>query len=380
MFKIISFKNKSKDDWISTQNLINKVMQVKRLEGESVEFSSKEDEIINFKFPEIQTHKNRLNNRSKNDDGDEDSTLYVILPYYNFAKAKSRTRLFLEFVDRYKNLTSIKILIVEATTVNEEFQLPTQIKDDVYMHLKYKLESPFWCKENLINIAVSKLYHSNENWQYVAWIDAEIKFLNKNWVNDTINELKRSHFVQLFEHVVRLGPNNEISEIFDSKGFISQINNHKCKFGLAGYAWACTRWALEKTKGLLDINIVGGADGFTAFSLLNNVENWISDFLRFKTNDLNTDNYANLLSKKQKLFEVNNLKFGYIKGIITHDWHGRFKDRNYSNRKRILRDFDPQVDLIRNSEGILNFSERGKRMENELTKYFFDRNEDNLSL
>jgi len=383
MFKIISFKNKSKDDWISTQNLINKVMQVKRLEGESVEFSSKEDEIINFKFPEIQTHKNRLNNRSKNDDGDEDNTLYVILPYYNFAKAKSRTRLFLEFVDRYKNLTSIKILIVEATTVNEEFQLPTQIKDDVYMHLKYKLESPFWCKENLINVGVSKLYHSNENWQYVAWIDADITFLNLNWVNDTIDELKRSHFVQLFKHVVRLGPNKEITQIQNSIGFISQINKYdypkEYNGSTPGFAWASTRWALEKTQGLLDINIVGGADSFTALSLLSKSDIWISK--KFQRTDIfKNENFINLLKKKQMLFDANNLKLGYINGIITHDWHGSIKDRKYSERMDILRDYDPQVDLKRSSEGILNLSERGKRMENELTKYFFDRNEDNLSL
>ena len=320
----------------------NVVREVRVVSEYSSNADDDDEDITNFKFPKMQ--KLKTNNSNHND-----NTLYVILPYYNFAKAKSRTRLFLEFVDRYKNLTSIKILIVEATIVNEEFQLPTQIKDDVYMHLKYKLESPFWCKENLINVAVSKLYHSNEDWQYVAWIDAEIKFLNKNWVNDTIDELKRSHFVQLFKHVVRLGPNNEISEVFDSKGFISQINNHTFKFGKAGFAWACTRWALEKTKGLTDVNIVGHGDSFIALSLLNKADNWISHFLRFKTNDLNTDNYANLLRKKQKLFEVNNLKFGYINGIITHDWHGSIKDRNFSNRMRILRDYDPQVDLKRSS-------------------------------
>ena len=113
----------------------------------------------------------------------------------------------------------------------------------------------------------------------------------------------------MFKNLVRLGPNNEISEIFDSLGFIIQINKHKYENGTTGYAWASTRWALEKTKGLTDVNIVGSGDSFIAHSLLNKADHWISHFLRFKTNYLNTDNYANLLRKKQMLFEKNNLKF-----------------------------------------------------------------------
>jgi len=43
-----------------------------------------------------------------------------------------------------------------------------------------------------------------------------------------------------------------------------------------------------------------------------------------------------------------------------------------------LRGFDPQIDLIRNSDdGILKLSNRGKRMEGKILDYFIQRNDDN---
>jgi hypothetical protein len=108
-----------------------------------------DNNILNFNFPINNSTSNQIVN---------DEILYVILPFYNFAKAKSRTRLFLEFIERYKNLTKIRLIIVEATTIDQQFQLPKNLNEFVYMHLKFELESPFWCKENLINVAISKLY------------------------------------------------------------------------------------------------------------------------------------------------------------------------------------------------------------------------------
>ncbi len=46
------------------------------------------------------------------------------------------------------------------------------------------------------------------NWKYVAWIDADIRFMNKNWVKETIEALRsgRAHFLQLFERALQMGP------------------------------------------------------------------------------------------------------------------------------------------------------------------------------
>ena len=71
-------------------------------------------------------------------------------------------------MERYKNYAGIRIIIIEASV--NDFDLPDEIEGS-FMHLKYKLSSYFWCKENLINIAISKL---PSDWKYVSWIDADI--------------------------------------------------------------------------------------------------------------------------------------------------------------------------------------------------------------
>jgi len=305
---------------------------------------------------------------------EKDEYLYVILPFYNFAKAKRRTQLFLQFLERYKKLSTIRIIIAEAT-IEEEFQLPTYLKDSVYMHLKYKLESPFWCKENLINVAVSKLYHFSPNWQYVAWIDADVTFLNQNWVQDTISNLKKYDFVQLFEDAFYMNQINEPIEIKKSFAYDYNLNLEECKNSSNfkhGLAWSCTRWAFERMEGLLDINIVGSGDSFMIHLFLNNLESWIMTYKIFNM----SESYFNLLRRKQRFFQRSNFKLGFTNGNLLHNWHGERKNRKYVERFSILNGFDPQLDLIRNSDGILNLSDRGKRMKNEILKYFVERRED----
>ena len=323
------------------------------------------NDILNFKFPEIKQINEGIANEEK---------LYVILPFYNFAKAKRRTQLFLDFLDLYKNLTMIRIIIAEAT-IEDEFQLPNNLRDNVYMHLKYKLEAPFWCKENLINVAVSKLYFSDPNWKYVAWIDADITFLNQNWAQDTIKKLKSFHYVQLFKRIFDIDKSNKFTRTWNSFAYEFTLNREKYKKSkeqfkaLEGFAWSCTRWAFEKIQGLLDVNIVGGGDKFMKNAFLNQLENWILNFNM-------SENYFNLLRRKQRIVQQSNLKIGFIEGNATHNWHGYRGNRKYLKRYEILHNFDPQLDLIRNCDGILNLNERGKRMKNEIMQYFIGRKED----
>ena len=269
-------------------------------------------------------------------------------------------------------------MIAEATV--DEFILPNEISKDVFMHLKYKYESPFWCKENLINLAVNRLTSSNLNWQYVAWIDSDITFLNTNWVQETIQELKKAHFVQLFSYLIKSGPNNEALEVQNSYTLINYLNTlqiPKMPFTnfAPGISLACTRWAFENTLGLIDFNIVGGGDNI----LMNLLTQRLETFLQTRVMNLNiSSTYINLLWEKQNLYKQFNINLSFIRGAVLSHWHGKRVNRNYIKRWKILRGFDPSEDLIRNVDGLLNLSKKGKRMENELYQYFLQRDDDNL--
>ena len=269
-------------------------------------------------------------------------------------------------------------MIAEATV--DEFILPNEISKDVFMHLKYKYESPFWCKENLINLAVNKLTSSNLNWQYVAWIDADISFLNTNWVQHTIQELKKAHFVQLFKDVVYLGPTNEVLYVRNGFSFIYYLNNFKrinqYSHVATGLAIACTRWAFENTQGLIDFNIVGGGDSILMMSIVQHLHVFLVD----KVTRLNiSSTFVDLLREKQSHYRQFGIKLSFLTDAILSHWHGTRADRNYMRRWNILKDYNPVEDLIRNSDGLLNLNENGKRMKFDFIKYFLLRNDDNLN-
>ena len=134
--------------------------------------------------------------------------LYVILPYFNFCGFQKRKKLFIEFVHRLKDVPGIKLVVAEYGQALPH--LP------VYKQFRFEIKNKIWIKENLVNMAVGRL---PDTWQNVAWVDADITFLNKNWVADTIKELRSNDVVQLFQTAVNLGPDGESIKIDKSFGF-----------------------------------------------------------------------------------------------------------------------------------------------------------------
>jgi hypothetical protein len=112
-----------------------------------------------------------------------------------------------------------------------------------------------WHKENMINLGVKYLLHST--YKAFAWIDADIEFDNNNWALDTLRILNGSKdIVQLFSHCVDMDKNEYTMKIFNSAGYQFHKSHIHCKSGVnywhPGYAWAITRKAYEKIKGLYD--------------------------------------------------------------------------------------------------------------------------------
>jgi hypothetical protein len=304
----------------------------------------------------------------------KEDILYVILPYFNFCKSTRRKQLFIEFINRIKNINNIRIVVVEGTI--ENFTLPKVI-NGVFSHHGFKYKTQFWCKENLINLAVHTL---PTTWKYMAWIDADITFLNNNWVNLTIEELKKYNFVQLFETAVNMGPNEEAIKIDRSFGYMYKNSNnewvadHRYGYWHCGYAWSCNRYAFDKLNGIIDIDILGSGDLHLALALIQKIDKSV------KPKEI--PKYLDILKDYETLIRIYNITLSYIPGTILHHWHGRFQDRKYVERWSILIDnkYEPNIDIIRNSDGQIELSEKGKRMEKEIQQYFIDRQEDNMSI
>lgn len=287
--------------------------------------------------------------------------IYVILPYFNFCGFKRREKLFLEFVERMKEYP-VSMVVVSAGG------LPACLP--VYKHIEVEYKDQIWVKENLINMAIRRL---PKNWKYVAWIDADISFVNENWVEDTIQELQNNDVVQLFRSAIHLGPEQEVLKTDKSFGFMHKsgaIYSKTDKYGFwhPGFAWACTKKAYQKMGGLLDWAILGSGDRHMALALIGKVE--------YSAPGNIEDTYKQLLRKFEK--SCRHLKLSYVSGTILHHWHGSLENRRYRERWEILtsNNYDPVTDVDYTKQGAITLTQRGRRLKNDIQHYFQERRED----
>lgn len=302
-----------------------------------------------------------------------DKRLYVILPYFNYCEYGRRKQLFIEFIERIRTIPGIRILVVEATLEGTKFQLPKSI-GGVFKHVGFMTQDPIWIKENLINLAIQ---HLPNTWQYVSWIDADVTFLNTNWVNDTVKALQEKDVVQMFQTAVHMGPDGEAMKIEKGFGYMSQTSDqpyHKdARYGFwhPGFGWAITRKAYQQMEKLVDWGILGSGDRHMALALIGKVE-------CSYPGQISAD-YATKLEEYQE--KCKGLTLGFVPGTILHHWHGRIEDRKYRERWQILTkyDFQPSKDCMYNKHGVLQLTEDGKRMQENLREYFAGRREDEMT-
>lgn len=305
-----------------------------------------------------------------------DPYLYIILPYFNYCCFKRRKQLFVEFIQRIRREPRVRIVISEAILITESAAhqaaqaLPPQ--SGIWRHLRYTTDDPIWLKENLINLAIAQL---PETWNYAAWIDADLTFLSKTWVADTIAALNRHDVVQMFFRCDNLDQQGKPFK--HDKGFAYQYREsgraytktYKYGFWHPGFAWALTRHAYNTMDGLIDWGILGSGDHHMALALIGKVE------CSHPGNIHKT--YAILLNSFQD--RVRELSLGYVPGVIQHHWHGSIADRRYQERWGILTKnaYDPKTDIVKNRVGLNQLTGVGAaRLRQPIKEYFVGRRED----
>ncbi len=295
------------------------------------------------------------------------TVLYVIAVVSNPAQFKRRYQLFLDFCDRMKKEPQVRLVTVELQNGNRPFATNSTLK----FRTKYEL----WYKENLVNIAVK---HLPSDWEYMAWIDADIEFVNPNWVFETIDKLQTYKIVQLFSHAVDLGVHYETLQVH--MGFMYQYWNLENfmpshQYGNTwhhpGYAWAITRAGYNSIGGLLDFAILGSADTHMALSFVGLIEKSLNKRLH--------PNYKTLCMNFQKLCTDNIRKsVGYVTGTILHYFHGDKQNRKYVERWRIIveNEFDPLADIHKDCHDLWQLDESKIKLRDDIIRYFRARNED----
>lgn len=314
--------------------------------------------------------------------------LHVVLVISNPRRFKQRFKLFEESV-KHLNTFGVQLHVVECAFGERSWHLADKLPANVdYIPVRTKHE--LWMKENLINVGVSHLPH---DWKYVAWIDGDVQFVNPNWAVEAVHMLQHHPVIQLFSHVVDVGPNYEaVIDVTGDKGptmignsfCYSYVNDLKepedCKeyggknFWHPGFAWACTRDAWNTFGGLIDKSICGAGDHHMAWALIGQVNRACHGGM--------PKSFVDYIHTWQKHAEALHGQLGYVPGTIIHHWHGKRTNRKYRERWKMLVEakFNPYVDVKYDSQGVLQLAESNSKLMRDLQIYFQQRNEDSIDV
>lgn len=300
----------------------------------------------------------------------ENAKLHVIAPISNPCRYKTRYKLYADFAKMCDDAGAV-LHTVEAAFGNRPFAVTSP---DNPRHIQLRTDSEIWHKENLINIGISRL---PADWEYVAWIDADVSFARHDWVRETINLLQHYDVIQMFSTAQDLCPKHETFQ--RHRGFVySYLHGFPPTKSYAnwhpGFAWAAKREAINDLGGLIDMAILGAADRHMAFGLIGKIEQSLPG-------DKLDPVYMDELVQWQKRAESHvKRNVGYMNGTVFHHWHGKKKDRRYKERWQILIDnkYNPHHDLKRDWQMLWQLTDNNTKLRDDIRAYFWARNEDSI--
>lgn len=310
---------------------------------------------------------------------DEQSKLYVITSISNPSRYKSRYELYRSFKE-YVDKSKAHLVTIELAHGNRQFEITSEESFD---NIQVRGDAYIWAKENLLNIATQFLPN---DWEYVAYIDADIRFVREDWVDETIHLLQHFDVIQMFGQAQDLGPNNEV--IKTHKGFVKAYYDNDMRaqctdyygytkyFGHPGFTIAATRSALDSLGGLIDFGILGAGDNHFWHALVGEVDKTVPGSL------MQTGYGRDLLTYQARAETAIKRNIGYMQGTLLHSWHGRKISRRYQDRWKILinNEFDPDTDIYRDTQGLYKLTGNKPRLRDEVRQYFEQRNEDGIEL
>ncbi|WP_158800834.1 hypothetical protein [Acidisoma sp. L85] len=300
--------------------------------------------------------------------------LHVIATIANPIRWKSRDRLYDSF-EQHMLDSGVRLTVVECAYGERPFRLAGRTG---VTHIGVRARTPLWCKERLINLALARL---PDDWKYVAWIDADIRFRKAEWAVETVHALQQYDVVQPWSDCYDLGPNDDhlqahrsFCRLWHEGRPIIPSGSAGYQFAHPGYAWAATRQALDWTGGLIDTAILGAGDHHMALALINRVTESVPSGI--------SASYLRMLLAWQTRARHIAGNISYVPGTIEHLWHGPKDKRAYVDRWGILTTnaYDPDHDIKRNVWGVWELAGNKPALTRAIDRYLRSRDEDSNSM
>lgn len=332
--------------------------------------------------------------------------LWVVCAVSNPARYKTRYTLYKKFKHHITAELGLNLLTVEAAYGDRDFQLTDDCIPDTVLtttldsgvktiDVRVRNASHIWLKENLWNVGAR---HLPCDCRYVLFADADIEFLNPHIASEIVHALQEYKVVQPFESAADLGPQGQITDVHKSFGWCfvqgwewrpepdgkggygaKRPDNvpHRRAFGNLwhpGFAMAFRRSVLDKLP-LLETGVLGAGDHHMCGALIGRARLTLPSGIH--------DNYKReVMAWQDRAAAVVNKNFGFVPGTIVHHFHGSKTNRRYVSRWDVLvnNKFDPQADVYRNAQGVLELEDRNPELRDAMRAYFRQRNEDGVDV
>lgn len=310
------------------------------------------------------------------------SPLYVVTPIINSNRSRTRWQHYQNFEKHVAEAGAI-LYTIEVAFGDRDFVVTTpDDPHDIQMRTNHEL----WLKERAINLAVSRL---PEDWQYMAWVDADCLFIRPDWADETKHLLQHYPLIQMWSQLHDLNKHHELIGQLRSFMDVNMNGPHSALIqdtygsmppqppgpvhGSPGLAWASRREAWRQMGGLIDFCILGAGDWYFAHALMGTLEKAIG-----RRNDL-TGPFVRKLREYQD--RVNRAKWeerplvgnvGLMRGLVVHYYHGTRKNRKYGSRGNILMkyNFDPDLDLKPDWNSLHQLTDKAPGLRREIQQYF----------
>ncbi len=308
--------------------------------------------------------------------------LWAITSYFNPAGYESRLHNYRAF----RSDLAPPLAVVELS-LNGKFEL---CADDAEIVVQIAGGDVMWQKERLLNIALNSL---PDDCDYVAWVDCDVIFTNRHWVEDAERALGKSGefgLIQLYRERCNLSRgariplegNGGYDSTSVSVGYkIAMGEAHEYDFSqsdapltlnsTAGLAWGARRELLQ-AHGLYDACILGSGDRAILCAALGIFESGMNAVA------MRGRQIEHYLAWARPFYQAAKGRVGFVDGRILHLWHGDLRNRKYAPRNEGLGKFvfDPFTDIALDPSGCWRWNGNKPEMYEYVRSYFESRKED----
>jgi hypothetical protein len=299
--------------------------------------------------------------------------LHVFAARFNPLRYETPDRIYRQWVDHMRQ-SGVTLTVIECQYGERPFtcDLPG------VNHIGVRAQSAAWSKENLINIGLQRTPQAD----YVCWCDTDVFFENPKWATECLEALQLYRWIQPWSQAIDRGPHGEVLTVF--RPFCYQYEqgaplvpdrhgwkNYAGQYPHPGYCHASTRRVLEYAGGLFELGGMGASDHAMMLALVGKAEN-------SAPKSMNVRYVEHLMRWQERIQHSVHGRIGYANGVINHSFHGAKAGRQYLSRwEMFLRHgFDPDVDLMKNTYGVIEWAGNKPELIREWLLYLKARNED----